>query len=527
MSNFNIILFLCNWGPHTAFQTLQDQGADIPPDVKMIRIPCTGRISKSLLFKAFEKGADGVALVGCEPGSCRYGSGTATAQNNTDDTRNILDYLGLGKDRLRLATFLPDESEALLKFLQDFSRDVRSMGRSPVVPAPKEPAVAVDRQQLSDIISKHDIFACQDCGKCTSACSLALAGKPFSPRGLAASLISGDVESSSVQEHIWSCLTCGLCYDRCPSSVNFPEFIRDIRTLISKANVGRIPAHGGFFHSLMRSMTSPDLKANRWNWLPDDIRIDPESKVLFFGGCAPYFDLFFGRHLGIETRNSITDGLRLLNFFDIQPAVLENERCCGHDLLWTGDQNNFSKLARLNADMIHQLGVETIITACPECYRTLTHDYARHGIELNATVTHLYEFLENEIDKGAVNFKKVDKTITFQDPCRLSRFENKADLPRMLIRHLKIGGFREMQNSGSSSICCGNCAWTGCDSYSKALQTNRLKQAKSTGSDLLVTACPKCQIHLRCTMEDPFMRDELEMEMMDLTSLIARTIFWE
>ncbi len=59
------------------------------------------------------------------------------------------------------------------------------------------------------------------------------------------------------------------------------------------------------------------------------------------------------------------------------------------------------------------------------------------------------------------------------------------------------------------------------------MQINRLRQAKETGSNLLVTACPKCQIHLRCAMEDPFLEDEIRMEMMDLTSILARTIQWE
>ena len=101
-----IILFLCSWGPHAAYQTLQDMASQIPAEIKMVRIPCTGRISKALLLKPFEMGADGVALVGCEPGSCRYGTGTATAENNVEDTRSILDLLGLGQDRLRLDTFI-------------------------------------------------------------------------------------------------------------------------------------------------------------------------------------------------------------------------------------------------------------------------------------------------------------------------------------------------------------------------------------------------------------------------------------
>jgi Fe-S oxidoreductase/coenzyme F420-reducing hydrogenase delta subunit len=526
-TGYKIILFLCSWGPHSAYQMLQDSASDIPAAINMVRIPCSGRISKALLFKPFEMGADGVALVGCEPGSCRYGAGTVTAQNNEEDTRSALDLLGLGEDRMRLANFTPDQSEPLLQFLKDFSEHIASMGKSPVLPPPKERPHIQGRDFVDQIVAQHDVYACQDCGKCSSACSLTLVGKPFSPRAMAGAVIAGDIVSSSVQKDIWSCLTCGLCYDRCPSAVNFPEFIRDMRHLIKKTGFKGLDVHGGFLQSLMRTMTWPGIKTNHWKWLPDDIKLDPDSKILFFGGCAPYFDLFFRRYLDVQTCDILVDALRLLNFFDIHPALLQDERCCGHDLLWSGDREHYLKLARLNVEAIKDSGAEEIITACPECFRTFAHDYPAEGIELDMKVTHIFDFLENEIDKGAVGFKELNSRFTFQDPCRLSRFENRADLPRKLINRMNSNAFREMEDRGTNAICCGNSAWTGCDSFSKALQVKRLRQAHDTGSDLLVTACPKCQIHLRCAMEDPFLGEELKMEFMDLTSLLANTIQWE
>lgn len=518
---------MCNWGPHAAYQTLQDNGAQIPDNIKMVRIPCTGRISKALLFKSFEMGANGVALIGCEPGACRYGTGTTNAQGHVEDTRGILELLGLGKDRLRFATFLPDESERLLEFLQRFSREIGEMGTSPIRPATESMPVAERDEAIKNIVSTHDVYACQDCGKCSSACPLTLAGKPFSPRAIANAVVAGDIDSPLVQEDVWSCLTCGLCYDRCPSAVDFSEFIRDLRDILVRSGSDSHASHGGFFHSLMRTMTSKDLEVNQWGWLPGDVRTDPESKTLFFGGCAPYFDIFFKTYLGVQTRDILVDSLRLLNFFDIHPALLKNERCCGHDLLWSGDRANFLRLAKLNAEAINDLGIEEIITACPECYRTLVRDYPEQGIDFNCKVTHIYDLLEKEIDKGAVGFKQFDKKLTFQDPCRLSRFENRPDLPRKLINRLNPDTFKEMQDSGTSAICCGNSAWTGCDSFSKVLQVKRIRQAHDTGSDLLITACPKCQIHLRCAMEDPFLGEELNMDMLDLTSLLAKTIQWE
>jgi Fe-S oxidoreductase/coenzyme F420-reducing hydrogenase delta subunit len=504
---------------------LLDRGAAIPPEIKMVRVPCAGRINKSLLFKPFEMGADGVLLLGCASGSCRYGTGTENAAQNTEDTKKILACLGIQANRLQLENFLPNEPERLLEYLQTFSRDIRAMGKSPV----SRPVVTEETAPLSipEILSKYDVYACQDCGKCTSACPLALSGKAFSPRAIAASVISGAVNSETFRDSVWSCLTCGVCYERCPSAVNFPEFIRELRHVLASNSQNGHDVHGGFFQSLMRTMTAEKLSMDRWTSLPADIRTDPHSKTLFFGGCNVYFDMFFSRHLRIKTTDITVDSLRLLNFFDVVPALLPDERCCGHDLLWTGDVKNFRRLARLNIAMMESLDVTEIITACPECTRTLIHDYKEHGFELPFTVTHIYDFLEREIGKGAISFKPMTRPMTFQDSCRMSRFDGRPDLPRTLLKRMEPSSFTEMQDSGKSALCCGNSGWIGCDAYSKALQVKRLKQARDAGSDMIITACPKCQVHLSCAMEDPFQAASLNMEVKDLVSVVAEKIQWE
>lgn len=525
-NDLKIILFMCNWYPHVAFQVLQDTLAPLPPEIRMIRIPCSGRITKSLLFKAFETGADGVVLLGCAQGTCRYGIGTRVSQRNVEDTRGILRLLGLGEERLGFASFYPDQSSELLDFLTAFRDKIRQLGKTPIEPpSPVKPAEP-SPESVASLAASHNIYVCQDCGKCSSACPVTLSGKQFSPREIAGAAVAGDLQSPSLAGDIWSCLTCGLCYDRCPSAVRFPDFIKEMRGEAS-ANRRKFEAHEGFFHSLMRAMSSADLPVRHWEWLPPEIETDPKSKILFFGGCAPYFDAFFKNHLGISTSDILTDALKLMNFFDIHPAILQNERCCGHDLLWSGDRDNFLKLARLNVKLISEMGIEELVTACPECYRTFSKHYPENGIEVGFKVTHLFELAENEIRKGSIGFSKLNRGITFQDPCRLSRTPEGCELPRNLLKRLNVRSFKEMRDRGASSLCCGNCAWMGCDSYSKAMQVTRLRQAKETGSDLLVTACPKCQIHLKCAMEDPFLEEEIRMEMIDLTSILAKTIQWE
>jgi Fe-S oxidoreductase/coenzyme F420-reducing hydrogenase delta subunit len=527
VNDFNIILFLCSWGPHPAYQTLQDRAADIPSEIKMVRIPCAGRISKALLFKPFEMGADGVALVGCPAGSCRYGAGTTNANANEEDTRGILHLLGLGSQRLRLANFMPEDADGLLSFLRDFASEIIRMGKTPVSPPAKDKALSDLAEAARKAIAQNNVYSCQDCGKCSSSCPLTLAGKPFSPRALAASIISGSLSEPTVQKDVWACLTCGLCSERCPSSVNFPQFIREIRSILKGTGSGSAEVHGGFLQSLMRTMASPGVQTRHWDWITHEVRTDPAAKTLFFGGCAPYFDIFFGRHLGVKTTRMITDSIKLLNFFDITPALLPDERCCGHDLLWSGDRENFLALARLNQEAFGSSGAEEIIVSCPECYRTLSVDYPAHGIDIPLKITLLHDLIEREVDKGAVAFTPHGGVVTFLDPCRMRYLPKGRELPRKLIARLKPSAFKEMKEGGASSDCCGNCAWIGCDAFSKALQVKRIAQAKASGADLLVTGCPKCQIHMKCAMEDPFLGPDLTMEVEDLTALIVRSIHWE
>ena len=73
-------------------------------------------------------------------------------------------------------------------------------------------------------------------------------------------------------------------------------------------------------------------------------------------------------------------------------------------------------------------------------------------------------------------------------------------------------------------MCCAGGTWSNCDRYAKKLQVERLREARSTGAELLVTACPKCQVHFRCTMKDPNLGKEIEIEMRDLAEIVEEAI---
>lgn len=67
-------------------------------------------------------------------------------------------------------------------------------------------------------------------------------------------------------------------------------------------------------------------------------------------------------------------------------------------------------------------------------------------------------------------------------------------------------------------------AWMNCDANAKAMQTRRLREAKATGATVLVTSCPKCEIHLKCALADKTLSDEFRVEIKDLAALAAEAL---
>ena len=79
----------------------------------------------------------------------------------------------------------------------------------------------------------------------------------------------------------------------------------------------------------------------------------------------------------------------------------------------------------------------------------------------------------------------------------------------------------EMEHSRNKAVCCGTSCWTACGQVSKNIQVERLKEAKSTGADFLITACHKCRIHFRCAQQDSALSDDIDVQIRDFTTLVA------
>ena len=382
--------------------------------------------------------------------------------------------------------------------------------------------LSVDFNDIKAIMKRTNVLYCMECGKCTSTCPVALVNSDFSPRKIVSNTIAGEGISILTSKLIYACLTCGLCNDHCPSDVAFVDFIREIRGLAGIKGNEAPCSHGGAMQSLMRLMTTEKMNQNRLDWVTDDLKISDKGEYALFVGCLPYYDGYFD-DLEIESVKIAASAIRILNKMGITPAVSKDERCCGHDLKWSGDDDMFKMLIQRNVEMLKKTGATKIITTCAECYRTLKLDYPDFA-DFPYEVIHITEFVADAVESGKLKLKDWNKKVTYHDPCRLSRHMEVIDPPRDSLNAIGEIELLEMAHSKNRSNCCGTSSWMNCDIHSKMIQASRIKEAKDTGADLMITSCPKCMIHFKCAQKDPNNAEMLAIDIKDFAEIIAQQV---
>ncbi len=376
--------------------------------------------------------------------------------------------------------------------------------------------------ELKDITRRARTWACYDCGKCTATCPLARVGGGLSPRRSVLAANLGDRSALLVDGSLRACLTCSQCDQRCPVEVDYTSMVRELREFTHHGPSEPDCPHGGALQSVMRMMARGGTTQNRLEWLGGDLATEPaQGEVFYWTGCGVYYDAFF-KDLGVEAVSGLRAAVRLMNRLGVKPVVSAEERCCGHDLLWNGDRASFELLARHNTALVAASGAQWLVTSCAECLRTWKVDYAPF-LSRPLKVLHITEFVAEHLPELKLK-PDGEKRVTFQDPCRMGRHLGLYEPPRRILRELPGVEFKEMRRAGAAAVCCAGGTWSNCDRYAKQVQVERLREARSTGAQVLVTACPKCQIHFRCAMRDPKLGAEIEIEVRDVAELVAERL---
>ena len=237
--------------------------------------------------------------------------------------------------------------------------------------------------------------------------------------------------------------------------------------------------------------------------------------MLLWVGCAGAYDERYKKVMRAFTR--------LLKHANVSFATLGTEESCtGDPAKRAGNEFLFQMQARANIERLEHYEVDQIVTSCPHCFNTLSHEYPKLGGRYK--VMHHTQFLEKLIEEGRIRVSKSDKPITYHDPCYLGRGNGIYEAPRRILRKLSTD-FREMKRCGPKSYCCGA---GGAQMFKESeagkteIHHQRTEEGLKTGAHQIASSCPFCMLMLSDGIRHH--QAEKTTEIHDLAELIEHAL---
>lgn len=137
-----IVAFCCNYCAYAAADLAGARRMQYPSNVRIIHVPCTGKVEPEHLLAAFEKGADGVLVAGCLEGGCHFIEGNLRAKKRTEHVSQILDEIGIGGARLRMVNLSAAMAPTFVEHVREIVETVRALGPNPLQAAAQQGATA-------------------------------------------------------------------------------------------------------------------------------------------------------------------------------------------------------------------------------------------------------------------------------------------------------------------------------------------------------------------------------------------------
>ncbi len=305
-----------------------------------------------------------------------------------------------------------------------------------------------------------DFEACTRCGRCQDVCPAFASAQILSPRNVMIKLdahlwakngraLHGEVISA---EELWACTTCRACSQVCPAFIDHVGAFVDMRRyLVDQGQMGGATLQtalanlGRYGNSLGQS----DRMRAKWTQglqpAIKDARREPVEYLWFVGDYASYSPT-----LTEVTRKTAEVFQKAgLNF----GILFDAERNAGNDVRRVGEEGLFEMLMDKNMQVLSKCKYETIVTTDPHTYNTLKNEYPWNGNR--PSILHYTELLDQLIAKGQLKFsRKLDRRITYHDPCYLGRYNGVYDAPRRLLRATGCE-LLEMPRHGDRAFCCG------------------------------------------------------------------------
>lgn len=405
-----------------------------------------------------------------------------------------------------------------------------------------------------------DVATCTECGRCQSQCPAWATGKPLSPKLLvmglrdelfaaaprllgagndhrsqpateaqegATTCVSGahrlvpDVIEPDV---LWSCTTCGACVEQCPVDIEHVDTIVELRRHEVMME-SRFPSEAGKMLRNIESRGDPwGLgPSKRLEWaegldfgIPTIGKTAPDDlEYLLWVGCAGALD---GR-ARVATRALAT----LLHAAGVRFGVLgPRESCSGDPARRIGNEYLYQTQGRRNIAILKEANVRRIVASCPHCFNTIANEYPALGGTFE--VLHHSQLLAELVANGRLSPGRLERMVTYHDPCYLGRHNRVFDSPRSVLSSVPGLVQKEMHRCRERGFCCGAGGarmWME-ERIGKRVNEERADEALALGTDAVATACPYCLIMLDDAVKTRGKQGEVAV--VDISQLLAEAL---
>jgi len=308
---------------------------------------------------------------------------------------------------------------------------------------------------------------------------------PYSPRAV---------------EAVYACTLCRYCQTICEEYVETKTMpvIEALRNKAVKEGIGPLPEQKVYIENLNRvDNIIGQPKDKRVHWLRKikgpvkHLGKGDKASTLYFPGCQYSCNPLL-EDVPIATAEIFSEA-------GVDWGVLgEQEKCCGYLALALGYPGIFERYAKDNSATFYTLGIEQIVTSCPECYSTFKIRYPE-VTSLDVQVIHTTELFHRLIEEKRLKLKENKTKVAYHDPCHLGRYLNLYEVPRLVIKSIPGIELVEMERNQMDAWCCGAGGGVriGNEEYALTTARERVNEALSCGAELLITSCPNCLQILR------------------------------
>jgi coenzyme F420-reducing hydrogenase delta subunit len=133
-----ILAILCKWCSYAGADLAGTSRFKYPANVRIVQVPCSGRVDPIMIFKAFVEGYDGVMVSGCHPGDCHYGTGNYHARRRIAVARRLLEFVGVHPDRMHFTWISAAEGKKFAEVCSRFTDELKALSGTEKTLARKE-----------------------------------------------------------------------------------------------------------------------------------------------------------------------------------------------------------------------------------------------------------------------------------------------------------------------------------------------------------------------------------------------------